>query len=127
MFIKWDKSLEIGIKDIDDEHKAIVEEFSKLYEKMRLGSGHEMYDEIIAFLENYVDTHLVHEELFQQSIDYPDYETHKAKHDEFKLMLEELKSHDFEEVTNEEIKVSTDLLSITYVHQSNEAAIFQPA
>ena len=30
-------------------------------------------------------------------------------------------------LTNEEINVSTDFLSMTYVHQSNEAAIFQPA
>lgn len=103
MSTMWEKSFEIGVKAIDDEHKAIIDEFSKLYDGMKVGKGHEMYHEVISFLDNYVHTHLIHEELFQQSINYPDYEIHKAKHDEFKLMIQELKDQNIKEVTNEEL------------------------
>jgi len=103
MFIEWKKDLEIGVEEIDVEHRTIIETFQKLYEKMRIGEGHELYDEIISFLDGYVDNHLVNEENYQEKIGYDDRASHKAKHDEFRHILKELKEDKLESVSNQEL------------------------
>lgn len=103
MFIEWKKDLEVGIKEIDAEHRSIIETFQKLYEKMRIGEGHELYNEIMEFLDEYVDNHLKHEEQYQTEIGYDEFESHKAKHDEFRRILKELKEDKLVTVTNQEL------------------------
>lgn len=103
MFIEWKQDLEIGIEEIDNEHRAIIETFQKLYEKMRTGEGHDLYDEIIAFLDDYVENHLAHEEAYQEEIKYDGFEEHKAKHDEFRHILKEIKEDKLEVVSNKEL------------------------
>jgi len=103
MFIEWSELLAIGVDEIDEEHKAIIEKFDDLYQKMRQGKGHEMYDEIIGFLDDYINTHLEHEEAYQREIKYPDYESHKAKHDEFRKIVQEIKDDDHDEITHKDL------------------------
>lgn len=103
MFIEWKKEYEIGVESIDAEHKSIIDEFEKLYEKMRVGEGHQIYGELVAFLEDYVNTHLEHEEAYQREVAYTGYEAHKAKHDEFRLIVEELKTNSLDQVSNLEL------------------------
>lgn len=103
MFIEWKKDLEIGIGEIDAEHRSIIEIFQKLYEKMRIREGHELYSEIIEFLDEYVENHLTHEEKYQNEIGYDEIESHKAKHDEFRRILKELKEDKLDTVTNQEL------------------------
>jgi hemerythrin-like metal-binding protein len=103
MFIEWNETLEIGIKEIDNEHKSIISKFEELYQKMREGKGHQFYRELITFLDDYVNTHLAHEETYQKEIDYINYEAHKEKHDEFRHILEELKEEELDDITNAEL------------------------
>lgn len=102
--IGWSKDYEIGINIIDEEHKEIIEEFEKLYSLMREGKGHNFYNELIAFLERYINDHFEHEEAFQDSIDYPKKEEHYQKHLEFKQKVEDLKAkYNKEMATNYEL------------------------
>lgn len=103
MFIEWNESLAIGVEEIDEEHKGIIIKFEELYQKMRQGKGHEMYLEIIDFLEDYINTHLEHEEAYQQKINYPDFDAHKAKHDEFRKIVHEIKEETHEEISHKDL------------------------
>jgi hemerythrin-like metal-binding protein len=104
MIVKWDESLEIGVEIIDNEHRTIVEEFEQLYEKMRIGKGHDLFSHFIIFLDKYVDGHLTHEEEFQQEIKYPEYEIHKEEHDKFREKVKEIRTEfDGKEVTNADL------------------------
>ena len=82
--LEWGTAFEIGIESIDDEHKAIIENYGKLYELMRSGKGHSFYNELLDFLTDYIEVHFENEEKFQREIGYDQYEAHKAKHDFFK-------------------------------------------
>jgi hemerythrin len=71
---------------------------------MHKGQGHKYYDELLAFLDKYIDNHFVNEEKFQEEIDYPDLEEHKKLHEEFKktiLAIEE--KHKNKEVSDKDL------------------------
>lgn len=102
--IVWNPSLAVGIENIDEEHKAIFDMFGKLYDQMKAGNGHDYYEEMIDFLNDYVTSHLEKEEAFQREINYPDYLYHKKVHDNFKLEVEKmLKAHKESGISNQEL------------------------
>ncbi len=80
----WQKDYEIGVDEIDLEHKSIIDNYEKLYHYMITGKGHDYYDEMVQFLEKYVNEHFVHEELFQKSINYDQMAEHAEHHRLFK-------------------------------------------
>lgn len=102
--IVWNQSLAVGVENIDTEHKAIFDMFSKLYDQMRTGGGHDYYEEMVDFLNDYVHSHLDHEEVFQREINYPDHENHKKLHDELRADVDKmLQTHKESGVSNQEL------------------------
>jgi len=97
----WQKDYEIGIEEIDIEHKAIIDNYEKLYNYMKNGKGHEYYKEIVGFLEEYIEGHFTHEEAFQERIGYDQRLEHEKYHSEFKEKIEQIiATHSEREVTN---------------------------
>lgn len=92
MLIQWNDSLAVGVEKIDEEHKAIIQAFNELYEKMRVGKGLEDFQSFLSFVEGYIQSHLLHEEELQREKSYPDYEVHKALHDDFRNDIEAIKT-----------------------------------
>jgi hemerythrin len=88
--LNWTDDFEIGIKEIDDEHRKIIEEYGMLYSKMKDGIGHDYYQELLAFLVEYVSTHFAHEEKLQEEIGYDKCAEHKKIHDKFKMYVNEM-------------------------------------
>ena len=102
--LQWNEGFCIGIQEIDDEHKGIVENFERLYKLMREGLGHEYYPELLTFLKNYVDTHFAHEEKLQRDISYVHREAHVASHDHFrKQVLQIIHEHEGKAVKNQDL------------------------
>lgn len=83
----WSKDFEIGIPEIDADHNMIIKRFETLYLLMKEGKGHEYYQELLYFLNDYVHRHFEKEEKFQLEISYDQYNEHKAIHDEFKARV----------------------------------------
>lgn len=84
----WCSGFEIGVEEIDNEHKEIIDHFITLYTLMRTGKGHEYFSELIKFLDYYVHNHFNHEEKLHTKSKYTKRETHKIMHDEFKTQVE---------------------------------------
>lgn len=102
--LKWCSDYEIGVEEIDREHREIIDHFEKLYELMKMGQGHAYYDELIKFLEHYVVHHFEHEEALQERVGYSDYEHHKKLHTDFKNQVSDLMSHyDASNITNADL------------------------
>ena len=102
--LKWTDDFKIGIKEIDDEHKKIIDQYSALYQMMKEGKGKEYYKEVLDFLYEYVNTHFAHEESFQQQIGYDKFKEHKIIHDKFKeQVFEMINSQNNQQVTNVEL------------------------
>lgn len=102
--LTWCKEYEIGVENIDNEHKDIIENFEKLYNLMSQGHGHEFFHELASFLENYVNVHFEHEEILQKELNYPEHEAHKKLHDDFKEHVSKIiLQHTEHGITNNEL------------------------
>ncbi len=97
----WSKDFEIGVPEIDADHSMIIHKFETLYQLMKEGKGHEYYQELLLFLDDYVDRHFEQEERFQLEISYDRYPEHKAIHDEFKARVSRI-------IEEHENKTATD-------------------
>jgi len=102
--LSWVKDFEIGVEEIDQDHKEIILEFEKLYQLMKEGLGHDYYHDLIAYLIKYVNWHFDHEEKLQESISYPYIDEHKKIHEEFKnSILTIAKEHENKVITNADL------------------------
>ncbi len=100
----WCKDFKIGVDEIDEEHKNIIQEFDKLYQKMKNGKGIESYAEVISFLKEYVEKHFEHEEQLQREMNYNKYPDHKSFHDQFREKLTiMLKDNKTKAITNSDV------------------------
>ncbi|MGL4736878.1 MAG: bacteriohemerythrin, partial [Cellulosilyticaceae bacterium] len=79
--IAWNKSLEIGIDKIDQQHRSLIQTLEDLYDACSRGEGMQEMRYVISFLEWYVEKHFKDEELIQKRYLYPGYKAHHSSHD----------------------------------------------
>lgn len=79
----WSSQYEIGIKEIDEQHKQLVEIISDLFEAMRVGLGYKQVEPTIVKLKDYTIYHFSEEEKLMERINYPKLEAHKEAHKYF--------------------------------------------
>lgn len=106
--LSWETDFEIGVPDIDADHRAIVNQFKQLYVLMRSGKGHIYYEALLSFLQEYVQGHFEREEAYQNCIAYPFSDEHRLLHEDFKrsvnLIIEQHKGRPIE--NNDLIRIS---------------------
>ncbi|MBI5307973.1 MAG: hemerythrin family protein [Planctomycetes bacterium] len=83
MLFVWDKGLEIGNDEIDNQHKEIFKRVNKLLSAMADGRGKETIGNLIAFLTEYVAIHFNAEEALMRKHSYTDYLQHQMQHKQF--------------------------------------------
>ncbi|MFO7154513.1 MAG: bacteriohemerythrin [Caldicoprobacter oshimai] len=91
MAIKWRKDLEIGIDEIDNQHKSLVEAMNKLLEASAAGRAKQEIGNTLDFLSDYVITHFNYEQEYQKKHNYPKYEEHLKLHQFFLQEVEGMK------------------------------------
>ncbi|MBC9784058.1 hemerythrin family protein [Heliobacterium chlorum] len=82
-FIDWDERYEVGIPQIDDEHKTLLAMVNQLYDAVKAGKSDELIEELIDKSIIYAGVHFSHEEKFLKDADYKFFHEHKQYHDEF--------------------------------------------
>lgn len=87
MTIVWNDNLKTGISKIDEQHKALFETANKL-EKSKEEEG--LFYSVLSDLKEYIYLHFKTEEEYMRYTDYPEYEAHKACHDNFDKNLNDL-------------------------------------
>ncbi|CAM3841948.1 bacteriohemerythrin [Parendozoicomonas haliclonae] len=85
--ITWSDSLSVGIQEIDEQHKILVDLLNKLYLAIREHHGNEATVTILDELVDYTRIHFSVEESLMRILDYPDYESHKHHHE---LLIEQI-------------------------------------
>ena len=78
-FFEWDSSLDVGVDELNDQHKELIARMETVYQTNESGTK----DEIVAkvqHLMDYVVLHFTYEEKYLESIDYPTLEAHKKIH-----------------------------------------------
>jgi len=79
--MRWDSSLQLGIFQIDDQHKQLVNMINDLHRAMKLRQSMAVTGSILDRLVSYIIMHFGVEENLLQKHGYPDADQHKKVHE----------------------------------------------
>ena len=79
---EWNRVLETGYKDIDDQHRELLAAMSSYFEKYKMGIDRDGLVETMNYLVEYVKRHFSTEEHIMTLTDYADIDRHKKAHRE---------------------------------------------
>lgn len=79
--IVWDESLSVGVSEIDDQHKRLIEFINELGSFIFGSRGDDNpIQSVLSGLFNYTIYHFFTEEQIMQETGYPNYSKHKTEH-----------------------------------------------
>ena len=81
-FVEWDDTLSVGIEEIDEQHKVLVDLVNKMHEAIHQRHGSDVVISILSDLAEYTRIHFAVEESLMRILNYPDYDNHKQVHEE---------------------------------------------
>lgn len=81
MLLKWTEDLSVGHETIDKEHQKWVALLNDFYQSLMDGKSKEKLTDLVIGMLDYTKYHFANEERYMKSIDYPDFDAHKEKHD----------------------------------------------
>jgi hemerythrin-like metal-binding protein len=90
MGIDWRESMTVGVKEIDDQHKKLIETMEKLNEAIIKHEVDENLTQTFDGLFEYMNIHLATEEAYFDQFHYPEAAEHKAAHDFFRKRIGEM-------------------------------------
>jgi hemerythrin len=77
----WSEKYSVNIREIDAQHKKLIGMVGQLNDAMRQGKGKQALGEVLRNLIEYTRTHFAAEERLMKTHGYPEYESHKTKHE----------------------------------------------
>jgi hemerythrin len=105
-FFEWTDDLSMGIPEIDEQHKILIDLINQLYEEIMVKhSDVEVIDEVLHELVEYTNVHFNAEEKIFHAFGYKDVKIHSQYHSELKKKLKEIqaKSKENKMVDNNEL------------------------
>jgi len=87
----WTNSMSVNIKEIDEQHKRLVDLINQLHDAMKSGKGQEALGKILSELADYTVYHFGTEEKLFKQYGYPEYARHKKAHDDLTKQVMEIK------------------------------------
>ncbi|MCX6168934.1 MAG: bacteriohemerythrin [Ignavibacteriales bacterium] len=78
--LNWSDSYSVGVKDVDLQHKKLVELINNLHDGMKLGKGKEILGSVLNELVSYTVYHFGFEEKLFEKYGYPETIIHKRQH-----------------------------------------------
>ena len=77
---EWKNEYNVGIMEIDAQHRRLFSLAADLHSAMTCGKGKETLSRTFANLIAYTKSHFAAEERIMQAHHYPDFAAHKAEH-----------------------------------------------
>jgi hemerythrin len=109
IFFAWQKNYAFGIESIDNDHVKLVDMINNLYSAMSKGDGRSVIQDIVTGLVDYSKVHFKREEVKMKSINYKNFNSHEAEHDDFITKVSSFKKKLDEGRDNISIEVVTFL------------------
>lgn len=88
--IIWTSKYDIGIDEIDQQHKKLVTLINGLYAAMIRPGSHQQTAAVITEVIDYTKVHFAIEECLLRMCEYADYDRHKAEHDRFIAEIQDI-------------------------------------
>ncbi len=82
-FMEWKDSYSVGVKEIDKQHKTLVDMINTLHQALLDKKGLETQKPIIDGMVQYAVDHFATEEKYMVRFKYANYATHKEEHVKF--------------------------------------------
>ena len=107
-FVEWSNELSVGIEEIDEQHKVLVNLVNRLFDEtvVHQAGTSAVMEEILHELIEYTVIHFAVEESLFRIFHYPATETHTRHHDELKAQVLDIQK----KVKQGEASVNTELL-----------------
>lgn len=90
MALTWDETFVLGIDEIDEQHRTIIEQFTSFSEAIQAGTAKDVLSETTLFLVKYAGEHFATEERYMQEYGYTRIEEQRREHQDFTNDAEEL-------------------------------------
>ena len=79
-FFAWDNKYSVGVREMDSQHKILVDLLNELFEAMNANRSKEILGSTLNKLINYTKTHFAAEEKLMEQYSYPDLAAQKREH-----------------------------------------------
>ena len=84
-YIPWSEDLSVGLEEIDEQHKILINLINRLFNEAILKRADKsLISDILDELIQYTIVHFAVEESLFRIFDYPDSEAHQEHHDQLK-------------------------------------------
>lgn len=81
--IEWDEKYSVGIQQIDEQHKQLIDLINALHDARCVDNGRESLATILHGLVSFAARHFTMEEDLLVQYEYPEFESHRREHDRF--------------------------------------------
>ena len=88
--IIWDENYSVGVQELDEQHKKIIQFINDLIDNPTMGVRSEELHKILQQMFDYMKDHLLYEEKLLKEKNYPDLEAHVEIHELFVDRISEL-------------------------------------
>jgi hemerythrin len=89
-YIEWQDDFSVKVREIDAQHKMLVEMINSLHEAMLANKGRDMNRRTVEKMVDYATKHFALEEKYMKQYAYSGFNQHKAEHDQFSAKALEL-------------------------------------
>jgi hemerythrin len=79
--IRWRDNFNLGIPEVDFEHRELVELINALHERLQQAAHHEEVEDFLGEIFARISAHFALEERTMVARNYPDYWPHKGDHE----------------------------------------------
>jgi hemerythrin len=118
-FMKWNPDLEIGIREVDEQHKMLVNMINELHDSILDGSDQEKMNDTLTGLLFYAETHFESEENLFDKYGYPEANKHIKEHNDFIMKI----TDNFEKLKKGNLVLSVDIAKFLKDWLSNHVMI----
>lgn len=86
-YLKWEDKLSVGVAEVDEEHKRMVDIVVALHNSVIAGMSDECFIGLFDSLVDCTVMHFRHEEKLMERAQYPDFATHREEHEKLLMRL----------------------------------------
>jgi hemerythrin len=85
--ITWNDSYSVNVKEMDDQHRKLIDIINQLHDAMKVGQGKDVIGKVLSGLTDYTRRHFTSEENLMKAHGYPGYEEQKKSHNQLVIQI----------------------------------------